>query len=400
VTTTAPVYLSALGIVSSLGHGKEEVCDNLLAGRQPGIVQRCDLLVDGAPLFVAQVDALLPEPPEQLAAYASRNLGLSILALEEIRPQVDAAISRYGAHRVAVVMGTSTSGIAHGEEAVAYAKDHGRLPDGFDVRMQEIGSAGEALARYLGVTAPAYTISTACSSGAHALAAARRLLQTGIADAVLAGGADSICQLTTNGFQALSALSAGICNPFSRNRDGIMIGEGAAIFLVQREASEIALYGVGASSDAYSMTAPEPAGHGIGRAVRDALADAGITSNSIDYVHLHGTGTRHNDEVESKVVQQVFGAATPCSSSKAQIGHTLGAAGAMGAAHCWLAASSMNKKRLLPPHVWDGQAEDGLLADCLVERGAYLAPTASAIFLANAFGFGGSNVSLVIGKSG
>ncbi len=400
MTTKAPVYLSALGIVSSLGSSREEVCDNLLAGRQPGVVQRRDLLVDGAPLFVAQVDALLPEPTEQLAAYASRNLGLSILALEEIRPQVDTAISRYGAHRVAVVMGTSTSGIAHGEEAVAYAKDNGRLPDVFDVRMQEIGSAGEALARYLGVTAPAYTISTACSSGAHALAAARRLLQTGIADAVLAGGADSICQLTTNGFQALSALSAGICNPFSRNRDGIMIGEGAAIFLVQRDPSEIALYGIGASSDAHSMTAPEPEGHGIGHAVRGALADAGMTSNDIDYVHLHGTGTRHNDEVESKVVQQVFGTATPCSSSKAQIGHTLGAAGAMGAAHCWLAASSMNKKRLLPPHVWDGQAEDGLLADCLVERGAQLAPTASAIFLANAFGFGGSNVSLVIGKSG
>lgn len=400
MTTTAPVYLSALGIVNSLGHGKEEVCDNLLAGRQPGVVQRRDLLVDGAPLFVAQVEALLTKPPERLAAYASRNLGLTILALEEIRPQVETAISRYGAHRVAVVMGTSTSGIAHGEEAVAYANDNGCLPDGFDVRMQEIGSAGEALARYLGVTAPAYTISTACSSGAHALAAARRLLQTGIADAVLAGGADSICRLTTNGFQALSALSVGICNPFSRNRDGIMIGEGAAIFLVQREASEIALYGIGASSDAYSMTAPEPAGHGIGRAVRDALANAGMTASDIDYIQLHGTGTRHNDEVESKVVQQVFGAATPCSSSKAQIGHTLGAAGAMGAAHCWLAASSMNKKRLLPPHVWDSQAEDGLLADCLVERGAHLAPTASGIFLANAFGFGGSNVSLVIGKSG
>lgn len=400
MTTKEPAYLSALGIVSSLGLGKEEVCDNLLAGRQPGVVQRRDLLVDGAPLFVAQVEAPLPEPPARLAAYASRNLGLTILALEEIRPQVNAAISRYGAHRVAVVMGTSTSGIAHGEEAVAYAKDNGRLPDGFDVRMQEIGSTAEALARYLGVTAPAYTVSTACSSGAHALAAARRLLKTGIADAVLAGGADSICHLTTNGFQALSALSAGICNPFSRNRDGVMIGEGAAIFLVQRDASEIALFGVGIASDAYSMTAPEPEGHGIVRAVRDALADAGVASSDIDYVHLHGTGTRHNDEMESKVVQRVFGTSTPCSSSKAQIGHTLGAAGAMGAAHCWLAASDMNEKRLLPPHVWDGQAEDGLLADCLVERGARLAPTAPGIFLCNAFGFGGSNVSLVIGRAG
>jgi len=400
VTTKEPVYLSALGIVNALGLGKKAICDNLLAGKQPGVVRRRDLLVDGAPIFVAQVDAPLPKPPAYLAAFASRNLGLTILAVEEIRPQVDAAIARYGAHRVAVIMGTSTSGIAQGETAVAYAKDNGRLPDDFDVRMQELGSTGEALACYLGVTAPAYTVSTACSSGAHALAAARRLLRSGIADAVLAGGADSLCRLTTNGFQALSALSTGICNPFSRNRDGTMIGEGVAIFLVQREPAEIALFGVGASSDAYSMTAPEPEGRGVEHVVRGALADAGMTTNDIDYIHLHGTGTRHNDEMESKVIQRVFGDATPCSSSKAQVGHTLGTAGAMGAAHCWLTASGMNTERRLPPHVWDGQAEDGFIADCLVACGDLLRPTAPGIFMCNAFGFGGSNVSLVLGRAG
>jgi 3-oxoacyl-[acyl-carrier-protein] synthase-1 len=362
-------------------------------------VQRHDLLVGGAPVFVAQVEAPVRKTPKRLAAYASRNLGLTILAVEEIRSQTNTAIARYGPHRVAVVMGTSTSGIAQGEDAVAYAKDNGHLPGGFDVRMQELGSTGEALARYLGVTAPAYTISTACSSGAHALAAARRLLRIGIADAVLAGGADSICRLTTNGFQALSALSAGICNPFSRNRDGTMIGEGAAIFLVQREPSEIALFGVGTSSDAYSMTAPEPEGRGIESAIRGALTDAGIIPSSIDYINLHGTGTRHNDEVESKVIQRVFGASTPCSSSKAQIGHTLGAAGAMGAAHCWLAASDINKQRHLPPHIWDGQVDEGLISDCLVKHGEYLGSTAPRIFLCNAFGFGGSNVSLVMGRA-
>jgi len=393
------VYLSALGIVSALGLGKKHVIDNLLAGKQPGVVQRRDLLIDGAPLFVAQVDASTIEPPERLAAYFSRNLGLAILALEDIRPEVDSAIARYGADRIAVVMGTSTSGIAQGEQAVLYAKDNGHLPNGFDVRRQEIGSTSEALASYLGVTAPAFTVSTACSSGAHALAAARRLLRTGLADAVIAGGADSFCQLTTNGFKALSALSAGICNPFSRNRDGTMIGEGAAIFLVQREPTEIALFGVGSSADAYSMTAPEPEGRGVERAVRSALSDAEMTSSEIDYVQLHGTATLQNDEMESKVIQRVFGATPPCSSSKAQIGHTLGTAGAMGAAHCWLAASSMNIDRRLPPHVWDGQAEEGLLGDCLVECGERLAPTARGVFLSNAFGFGGSNVSLILGRT-
>jgi 3-oxoacyl-[acyl-carrier-protein] synthase-1 len=295
-------------------------------------------------------------------------------------------------------MGTSTSGLAEGERALEHALATGALPEAFDFRQQELGSTGEAVARHLELHGPAWTVSTACSSSSHALAAARRLLRTGLADAVVAGGADSLCRLTVNGFQALSALARGRCNPFSRNRDGIMIGEGAAVFLVERAAAEIALCGVGASSEAYSMTAPEPDGQGIEAAVSRALADAGLAASDIDYVQLHGTGTEQNDAVESKVVLEVFGDRMPCSSSKAQIGHTLGAAGAMGAAHCWLAAGRDNRAGLLPPHLWDGEAEAGLLAASLVTPGQRLDPAARRIFLCNAFAFGGSNVSLVVGR--
>jgi 3-oxoacyl-[acyl-carrier-protein] synthase-1 len=398
MTGRDPVFLSALGMVSALGQGKDDVRANLLAGRAPGVVRRHDLLVGGQGVYVAEVQGALPVVPRHLAPWASRDTALVIAALEEIRPELDAALARYGPGRIAVVMGTSTSGLAEGERALEHARATGALPADFDFRQQELGSTGEVVARYLELHGPAYTVSTACSSSSHALAAARRLLRAGLADAVVAGGADSLCRLTVNGFHALSALSAGRCNPFSRNRDGTMIGEGAAVFLVERAEAEIALYGVGASSEAYSMTAPEPDGRGVEEAVRRALADAGLAAGDIDYVQLHGTGTEQNDAVESKVVLRLFGDRLPCSSSKAQIGHTLGAAGAMGVAHCWLAASRSNREGLLPPHLWDGAAEAGLLSTSLVTPGQRLDPAARRIFLSNAFAFGGSNVSLVVGR--
>ena len=392
-------YLPALGVVSPLGAGKQEVAANLFAGASPGMVTRNDLLVSGEPIVVGAASSTLPPIPDSLAAYASRNLALAIAATEEIRDAIDDAVARYGRSRIAVVMGTSTSGIAEGEAALRSVHAGTDLPSGFDMRKQELGSAGEALARYLGLEGPALTVSTACSSSAQALAMGRRFLNAGLADAVVAGGADSLCRTTTNGFKALSALSAGVCNPFSRNRDGTTIGEGAAIFLMDRREAEIGLFGTGSSSDAYSITAPEPEGAGVERAVREALDDADLAPEAVDYVHLHGTGTRYNDAIESKVVARVFGRETPCSSSKGQIGHTLGAAGAMGAAHCWLSAAGSNAARSLPPHLWDGDADAELLSTSLVAAGTRLAPAARGIFVCNTIAFGGNNAVLVIGRT-
>lgn len=399
MTTTDIVYLPALGIVSALGRGKAEVQRNLFGGARPGVVSRYDLLIDSAPVYVGTVDGDLPPIPANLSHYASRNLALTIAAADEIRADIENAIARYGRDRIAVVMGSSTSGISEGERAVEYAQANGKLPADFDMRKQELGSTGEALARYLDLEGPALSVSTACSSGAQALAMGRRLVRSGLVDAVIAGGADSLCRLTVNGFHALSAHSAGICNPFSRNRDGTMIGEGAALFLMDTAYSEIALLGSGASTDAHSMTAPEPDGTGVEDAIRQALDDAGLDTGAIDYVHLHGTGTLHNDPVESSVVSRLFGMAIPSSSSKGQIGHTLGAAGAMGAAHCWLAGHSSNTDRYLPPHIWDGAAEPGMLSDALVSVGSRLDADAKGIFLSNAIAFGGNNVALVLGRA-
>lgn len=394
-----PIFLTALGIVNSLGIGKAEVWRKLLAGDRSGLKSSDTWLVDGGAIFVGQVKDGLPSVAPRLSVFASRNLAMLITAVEEIREDIENAISCYGAERVAVVMGSSTSGIAEGEAAVRFAQSHGGLPDGFDIRKQELGSASEALAQYFNLRGPALTISTACSSGAQALAAGRRLIRTGVADAVIAGGADSLCKLTVNGFQALSALSQDICNPFSRNRDGTTLAEGAAVFLMDSRESEIELMGTGSSSDAFSMTAPEPDGHGVEAAVRAALTDACVAASDIDYVQLHGTGTLQNDEMESKVITRVFGHDVPCSSSKGQIGHTLGAAGAMGAAICWMAASKQcNPDGLLPPHVWDGEGADELLNKNLVASDQSLPASATRAFMSNAFGFGGNNAALIIGR--
>jgi 3-oxoacyl-[acyl-carrier-protein] synthase I len=394
-----PAFLSALGIVSALGSGLTEVSNNLFSGCQNGMHRRDDLLLDGRSTVVGEVTRELPSIPAELSYFRSRNFQLVIAAVDQIRNDLDRAIEKYGAARVGVVMGSSTSGIDQGEVALAVEVSTGTFPDGYDIRMQELGSVGEALAEYLGLGGPAYTISTACSSGAHALAAGKRMLESGVADAVIVGGADTLCRLTLNGFQALSALSHNLCNPFSVNRDGINIGEGVAVFLMQREEADVALWGVGTSSDGHSMTSPQPEGEGVEIAMRAALVDAGCETNDIDYIHMHGTGTDQNDRMESKVIARVFDRDVPSSSSKAQIGHTLGAAGAMGAAHCWLAANSTNDAGLLPPHMWDGVAEEGLLSGSLVRPGDQVPADARRLFLSNAFAFGGNNACLVIGRA-
>jgi 3-oxoacyl-[acyl-carrier-protein] synthase-1 len=260
------------------------------------------------------------------------------------------------------------------------------------------------LADWLGLSGPAYCLSTACTSSARALLSAHRLLQQGPCDAVLCGGVDSLCRLTLNGFSALEAVSAERCNPFSFNRQGINIGEGAALFLMTkelmtREQTSIALLGGGASSDAYHISAPQPQGLGAQQAMRKALAAAGVTAEQIDYLNLHGTATAHNDAMESLAVQALFPQGVPCSSTKPLTGHALGAAGALEAAFCWLSLSPYNSDNLLPPHLWDGQAEDRLPHLQLVAQGTRLAHKPQRRLMSNSFAFGGNNLSLILGDA-
>jgi 3-oxoacyl-[acyl-carrier-protein] synthase-1 len=272
----------------------------------------------------------------------------------------------------------------------------GQWPSAFDYKQHEMGGVAEFLAELSGIEGPAYTLSTACSSSAKVFASARALLRDGWCDAVLVGGADSLCRLTLQGFSALEALSSAPCNSMSRHRDGFNIGEGAAIFLMERSEAGIQLAGVGESSDAHHISAPDPEGQGASVSMQSALADAELSPGAISYIHLHGTGTPLNDQMESRAIARLF-ENTPASSSKGMLGHTLGAAGAMNVGLCWLALSAPESDRLaLPPHCWDGQADETLPPLALVASGQTIESTGNPAFLSNSFGFGGSNCSVII----
>ena len=370
--------LNELGIICALGAGKSEVFSSLLAGStRPG--------------------PELPALRQTDARFQSRNNRLLQHALDQIRGPVADCIARYSESRVAVVLGTSTSGIGEAEEAFARRGADGRLPDGFHYGQMELGSPSEFLSRELGLSGPAYTLSTACSSSAKALLSAKRLLALGLCDAVVAGGADSLCRFTAAGFSALASLSPERCNPFSRNRRGIHIGEGAALFLITREGRGARLLGGGESSDAYHVSAPQPQGAGARAAMRGALAQAGLGPGEIDYLNLHGTGTPLNDAMEAAAVDTALGLAVPCSSTKPLSGHALGAAGALEAAFCWLLLCDQNPEGRLPAQVWDGELDPLLPRLALVPRGFRRGEPLSTA-LSNSFGFGGSNATVLLGR--
>lgn len=392
-----PAHLSQLGIVCALGRGKAQVASGLLRGDTSGLVLEPGWLA-GRDARVGRVPGALAPLPPSFAQDDSRNTRLVLAALAEIRDAVEDAIARHGRDRVGVVLGTSTSGIEATERAVAHRLEHGAFPERFHYRQQEIGRLGPFLAAVLGLRGPALTVSTACTSGGKALDTARRLLELDLCDAVVTGGCDSLCKLTINGFSSLESATAALCNPMSRNRQGINVGEGAALFLMQRAPADLALLGAGASSDAHHVSSPDPSGAGALMAMRDALADAGVAPEEVGYLNLHATATAKNDEMESRATAALFPDGVPCSGTKPLTGHTLGAGAALELAFCWLSLQpAWNPDGLLPPHRWDGEGDPDLPALRLARDGERRA--GSRICLSNAFAFGGNNLSLVIGPT-
>jgi len=390
-------YLNALGLLCALGQGKAEVARGLFAGDTAGMQPTLGWIPERQPP-VGTVTAALPAWPAAWTPYFSRNNQLLLAALTEIEPQVRQAIERHGPARIGVVLGTSTSGIHEASLGIAVHQRSGQLPQGYQYAQQELVAPADFLARYLGLSGPCYGLSTACTSSARALLSARRLLVQGHCDAVLCGGVDSLCGLTLNGFAALEAVSESLCNPFSVNRCGINIGEGAALFLLTREPGPIALLGGGASSDAHHISAPDPSGRGAVQAMQAALRASGLQPGDIGYLNLHGTATPHNDAMESQATHQVFPAGVPCSSTKPLTGHTLGAAGALEAAFAWLTLDPrLNPAGQLPPQRWDGQADPALPRLALTDADSRLDGRRHA--MSNSFAFGGSNVSLILGAT-
>lgn len=382
-------WLNDLGIVSAMGIGQDATTTSLnkYNPATPLLTLNKSLSAEQTPLYVGQVQSIALSNNKRINTFID-------LALEQIKPTLD-KLSHIDKSRIAIVMGTSTSGIHDGERARKSYESTKFWPGDFSYSDQELATPAHYIAHKIGALGPCYSISTACTSSAKALISARALLNTDLADVVICGGADSLCQLTINGFDSLASLSSGLCQPFSSTRDGINIGEGAALFVMTKNTpitnNGVMLLGSGESSDAHHMSAPDPNGMGAQASMEKALKSAKLSSGDIDYINAHGTATVKNDEMEALAINRVFGNNTPLSSSKHLTGHTLGAAGAIEAGICWLLLKDSGQ-HMLPYNVIK---EGSDLADIKIIKQAY--KPALKYCLSNSFAFGGNNASLILG---
>jgi 3-oxoacyl-[acyl-carrier-protein] synthase-1 len=393
-----PLLLSAFTATSCLGHGLAPTLAALRAERS-GLAP-CAFETVRLQTCIGEVagvdDTTLPQG---LAAFECRNNRLAWLALSQdgMAQAVAAAARRYGAGRVGVFLGTSTSGILESEIAYRHRDAHtGALPADFRYAGAHNTYSVAAFAlQALRLAGPAVVISSACSSSGKVFASAQRAIESGLIDAALVGGVDSLCLTTLYGFHSLQLVSAAPCRPFDSARCGISLGEAAAFALLERApaapaAEAVLLLGYGESSDAYHMSSPHPQGRGAREAMQKALAAAGVAPAEIDYINFHGTGTASNDESEARAVAAALGAQVAGSSTKGATGHTLGAAGALEAVICALAL----RAQLLPAGVNTTQVDPALEVNYqLRSRAARL-----RYVMSNSFGFGGSNCSLIFGR--
>jgi 3-oxoacyl-[acyl-carrier-protein] synthase-1 len=393
-----PLEITATAIVSCLGQGEGPTLEALRSGTS-GLAP-CSFETVKLPTYVGEVaGAGDPVLPPGLDRFDCRNNRVAELALasDGFLDQLARARARYGADRIGIFVGTSTSGILETEIAYRHRDAAtGALPDGFiyDQRHSTF-SLGAYLQQRLGLEGPAMVLSAACATTAKAFAAAHRMIEAGLCDAALVGGADSLCLTTLYGFNALCLTSRFPCRPFDAARDGISLGEGAGFALLERPAGNSAsgdpmlLLGLGESSDAHHMSSPHPDGLGARLAMERALASAGLEPADLAYLNLHGTATPVGDRAEDKAVTSLFGDRLACSSTKGQTGHVLGAAGIVEAILTMLSL----RHGVLP-----GTAN---LTDLDPELGAtYVRQPARASFrraMSNSFGFGGNNCSLIFG---
>jgi 3-oxoacyl-[acyl-carrier-protein] synthase-1 len=390
---SATVYLRDLGIICALGNGQRQVFRALLAGSREGMKTQPSAQ---GPFTVGIPPAVNDDLP---ACFENRLNRLLAVACNQIRPSVERLVKQYGAHRVAVVIGSTDNGSEQSQAALESFKKTGSFPAGYEFSRQEAFHSADFVRHYLGLSGLACAVSTACTSGAKAVITARHFLTIGAADAVVAGGGDIVSPSVLFGFHSLEAVDRDPCLPFSRHRKGINLGEGAALFVIggrPEKSPFIRLSGCGESSDGHHITAPEPEGREASAAMAAALNEAGLHPEDIDYINLHGTGTDLNDRMESKATARIFPGNPPASSTKALVGHTLGAAGAIELGFCWLLLTQENGQGLLPPHVWDGAYEEGIPRLNLVESGGTTDRLRTC--MSNSYAFGGCNVSLVISR--
>jgi 3-oxoacyl-[acyl-carrier-protein] synthase-1 len=394
-----PLVITHFTGVNCLGLGIDAWWTALRAQRSG--LARCDFEDVALDTYIGRVEGLERTPVrEDLAEFDCRNNRLAQIGLRQdgFDDAVRAARARYGAERVAVIMGTSTSGVLQTERAYQRRDPQtGKLPGEYHYgTTQNTFSLGAFVRQYCDLSGPAQVVSTACSSSAVVFGSAARMIAAGLADAAVVGGVDSLCLTTLYGFRSLELLSAAPCRPFDADRAGISIGEGAGYALLERPRENapregITLAGVGASCDAYHMSTPHPEGLGATLAMQRALSSAGLAPAAIGYINLHGTATRSNDLAEGHAVYQLFGEAVTCSATKGATGHLLGAAGITEAIIAMLSL----RERWIPGTVNTRSGDPECGCRVAIEG----RPSAHRYALSNSFGFGGNNCSLIFGTS-
>jgi 3-oxoacyl-[acyl-carrier-protein] synthase-1 len=418
-----PLYLSSPGLLCCAGKDGEQVFGAVLAGEKGNVVspQRPEEVS-----FLSIPEEFLGASPVQSGerdfGEHTRILRICAAALEQIRGDVERVRELYGPERVGVCVGSCDNSSEWSLRAHEAFFKEGRFPPSYCLPLQGAFYPAGYVSRYFGLSGPSLVIATACASGAGAVVKGAELIRAGLCDAAIVGGIDLASPPALRGFASLEVLSGELCNPFSRNRKGTTLGDGVAFFVLapgtgEDEPRGIELLGWGESADAHHMTAPQPEGEGAVRAMREALENGCVSAGEVDYVNLHGTGTFHNDGMEARAMAAVFPSHEErplVSSTKPVTGHTLGAAGALELALCWLAlgqpalgqpaqdrpAQGESEKRFpadVPPHCWDGVYDRDLPSLRFAEKGNRI-PGGLRICMSNSFAFGGCNVSLIIGK--
>ncbi len=392
-----PLAITAHTATSAMGRGLQAHLDVLHSERTA--LRENDFSRAPLPCWVGRVEGVEEvDLPHASAAWVCRNNRLAWLGLQQddFLARVGQARARYGADRIAVLLGTSTASIGATEEAYRRLDpDGGFADDMLRPAIHTPHSLAAFVAAALELEGPCLTISTACSSSAKAFASAERMLRLGLIDAAVVGGVDTLCGSVLFGFNALGLVAATPCRPFDAARDGISIGEAAGFALLERAGAALdalQLIGYGEASDAHHMSTPHPDGLGAELALRSTLARAGLQPQQVDYINLHGTASTKNDEVEAALVSRVFPDRTRASSSKGYTGHTLGAAGILEAAITLLGI----EHDLIPGNL-GGTTPDPACGAQFAWRNE---SRRINVALSNSFGFGGNNICLAFARPG
>lgn len=398
----SPIFLSKPGIFCAAGESIQALWDSVVNGNQDGIKKV--VAISGEEFLAARIDD--NKIKNSSGRFDMRIIRIEEQALNQISDIIEITKSKYGVDRIGVCVGSCDNGT---EFSLAGHREYfadGVFNNDYSIEMQGADYVATFISEKYGITGPSCAFSTACSSSAGAIIKAAEMIKAGFVDAVIAGGVDIASDTTLLGFNSLGAISDEKTNPFSQNRHGITLGEGAAFFVLTKEflsenENEIKLLGWGESADAYHMTSPDPSGKGAESSMKKALDMSFLHPSDIDYINMHGTGTKFNDSMEAKAINIVFGDnKVPVSTTKAITGHTLGASASLELAICYEALvknKGKNNNIELPLQVWDGEQDANLPELNIIDGRNKSIKKEIKTCLSNSFAFGGANASLVIG---